>query len=149
MVQENAQRNEFDFFDPEQPWFLTSIAGVSMKVPIFSSGYRRSRVLQAQLDLEKMQNTKLQVSEGLELSISQSRSEFRTALENYYRDKQNVDLSLEIYEKALAKFNEGLITSAELTQQHNQFLDSERRYFQTVLSLLNAKNSLDKDLGNY
>ena len=149
MVQENAQQNEFNFFQPDQPWFLTSIAGVSLNVPIFSSGYRRSRVLQAQLDVEKVKNIKLQVSEGLELSIAQSRSEFRTALENYYRDEQNVALSLEIYQKALAKFNEGLITSVELTQQHNQFFDSERRYFQTVLSLLNAKNSLDKALGNY
>jgi outer membrane protein TolC len=149
MVQENAQRNEFNFTDPDEPWFLTSIAGLSMKVPIFSSGYRKSRVNQAQLDLDKIRNTKLQVSEGLELSISRSRSEFRTALENYYREEQNVGLSLEIYEKTLAKFNEGLATSIELTQQHNQFFDSERKYFQTVLSLLNAKNSLDKALGNY
>jgi hypothetical protein len=37
----------------------------------------------------------------------------------------------------------------ELTQQHNQFFDSERKYFQTVFSLLDAKNKLDKALGNY
>ncbi len=149
MVQENAQRNEFNFLEGDQPWFLTSIAGVSMKVPIFSSGYRRSRVVQARLEVEKIRNTRLQVSEQLELLIEQSRSEFRTALENYYRDKQNVDLSLEIYQRTLVKFNEGVATSVELTQQHNQFFDSERKYFQTVLSLLDAKNSLDKALGNY
>jgi outer membrane protein TolC len=149
MVQESAQRDEFTFLDFDEPWYLTSIAGVSMQVPIFSSGYRRSRVNQAQLDLDKTRNTKMQVSEGLMLETEQARSEFRTALENYQRDKQNVDLALTIYRRTLTKYNEGVATSVELTQQHNQFFDSERKYFQTVFSLLDAKNRLDKALGNY
>jgi len=148
-VQENAQRNEFNFLDPSEPWYLSSATGISMKIPIFSSGYRKSRVSQAKIDLEKIQNTKQQVADGLLLSITQSRSEFRTAVENYIREKQNVDLSLEIYKKTLTKYNEGVATSVELTQQHNQFFDSERKYFQTVFSLLDAKNRLDKALGNY
>jgi outer membrane protein TolC len=148
-VQENAQRNEFNFFRPDEPWFLTSMTGVTLSVPIFSSGYRKSRVSQAKIDIEKMQNIKLQVTEGLLLSVSQSRSEFKTALENYIREKQNVELSLEIYERTLAKYQEGLASSLELTQQHNQFFESERKYFETALSLLNAKNKLDKALGNY
>jgi outer membrane protein len=148
-VQENAQRNEFDFTDPDEPWFLMSSTGVSLKVPIFSSGYRKARVDQAKIDLEKIQNTKAQVSEGLKLSIAQSRSEFKTALENYLREKQNVELSLDIYRRALTKYNEGVASSVELTQQHNQFFDAERKYFMTVFSLLDAKNKLDKALGNY
>jgi outer membrane protein TolC len=148
-LQENAQRNEFNFLSPDEPWFLTSSTGISMQVPIFSSGYRKSRVSQAALDLEKVQNIKKQVAEGLKLSITQSRSEYRTALENYLREKQNVDLSLEIYKKTLIKYMEGVATSVELTQQHNQFFDAERKYFQTVFSLLDAKNRLDKALGNY
>jgi outer membrane protein TolC len=148
-LQENAQRNEFNFLDPDEPWFLTSSTGISMQVPIFSSGYRKSRVSQATLELEKMQNIKKQVAEGLKLSITQSRSEYRTALENYLREQQNVDLSLEIYKKTLIKYGEGVATSVELTQQHNQFFDAERKYFQTVFSLLDAKNRLDKALGNY
>jgi outer membrane protein TolC len=148
-IQENAQRDKFDFTDPNQPWFLMSNAGVSMKIPIFSSFQRKSRVDQAKIDLEKIQNTKEMVSEGLKLSISQSRSEFKTALENYYRQKQNVELSLEIYKKTLTKYNAGVATSVELTQQHNQFFAAERNYFTTVFSLLDAKNKLDKALGNY
>ena len=148
-VQENAQRDKFDFTDPNQPWFLTSNTGVSMRIPIFSSGMRKSRVDQAKVDLEKIRNTKEMVAEGLKLSISQSRSEFKTALENYYRQKQNVALSLEIFKKALTKYNAGIASSVELTQQHNQFFAAERNYFTTVFSLLDAKNKLDKALGNY
>jgi outer membrane protein TolC len=149
IVQENAQRNEFDFTDPDEPWFLSSWTGFSLQVPILSSGYRKSRVSQAQLDLEKIQNTKELVAQTLKLSIAVSRSEFKTALENYIREKQNVELSLEIYKRALTKYNEGVASSVELTQQHNQFFNAERKYFQTVFTLLDAKNKLDKALGNY
>jgi outer membrane protein TolC len=148
-IQENAQRNSFDFYETEKPWFLMSSTGISMQIPIFSSGQRKSRVDQAKIDLEKTQNTKDQVAESLKLSIAQSRSEFKTALENYFREKQSVNLSLEIYKKTLVKYKEGVASSIELTQQHNQFFDSERKYFQTVATLLDAKNKLDKDLGNY
>jgi len=148
-VQENAQRNEFNYFNPDAPWFLMSATGISMQVPILSSGYRKSRVDKAKIDLEKIQNIKEQLAAGLNLSVTQSRSEFKTELENFIRDKQNVDLSLEIYKKTLAKYKEGVATSVELTQQHNQFFASERKYFQTVMSLLEAKNRLDKALGNY
>jgi outer membrane protein TolC len=148
-AQENAQRDQFNFFDPNEPWFLTSSFGVSMKIPILSSGYRKSRVSQAQLDLEKISNTRQQVAEQLELNTVQSRTEFQTMLENYIRDKQNVELSLKIYKRTLAKYNEGIASSVELRQQHNQFFDSERKYFETVRNLLEAKNKLDKALGNY
>jgi outer membrane protein len=148
-VEENAQRNTFNFFAAGEPWFLTSVTGVSLKVPIWSSGFRKSRVDAARIDVEKMQNIKEQVSEALRLDVEQSRLQFKTALENYYREKENVDLSLEIYRQSLVKFEQGLISSMELTQQHNQFFSSERQYFETVLSLLNAKNKLDKALGNY
>ncbi|MFO7614264.1 MAG: TolC family protein [Bacteroidales bacterium] len=148
-LQENAQRDNFTFFDMNEPWYLTSIAGLSMQVPIFSSGMRKHRVSQARLDLEKIRNTKFQVSEGLKLTVNQARLDFRTALENFMREKQNVQLSKNIYERTLVKYNEGLANSLELTQQHNQFFDAERNYFQTALSLLDAKNRLDKVLGNY
>jgi outer membrane protein TolC len=148
-VQENAQRNEFNFLDANEPWFMTSATGISMKIPIISSGYRKSRLDQAKIDLDKIKNTKEQVSQGLQLSVTQSKAEFKSTMENYLREKQNVDLSIEIYRKALTKYNEGLASSVELTQQHNQFFEAERKYFQTVLTLLAAKNKLDKDLGNY
>ncbi|MBP6871250.1 MAG: TolC family protein [Bacteroidales bacterium] len=148
-LQENAQRDSFDFFDIDQPWFMTSSTGVSLKIPVFSSGYRKSRVGQAKLELEKIRLTKNQVQAGLELSALQSRSAFITALENYFRDKQNIGLALDIYSRTLIKYKEGVATSVELTQQHQQFFNAESKYFQTVFNLLDAKNMLDKALGNY
>ena len=146
---QNAQREAFNFTAGGYPWFPTTSVGVSMNIPILSSGMRKSRVGIAKLELEQIRNNKADISQGLNLNVIRARSGFNTALENFYREKQNVALSLKIYQRTLIKYTEGVITSAEMTQQHNQFFDAEARYFQTVLLLLNAKNELDKTLGNY
>jgi len=148
LLQTNAQRDKFTFTNTGELWFPMSTAGATLSLPVFSSGMRKARVGQAKLELEQVRNTRDQVSEGLELDLMRSRSNFTTALENYYNEEENVALSRKIYRKTLTKYNEGVATSAELTQQHNQFFESESRYFRNTLSLLNAKIELDRVLGN-
>ena len=146
---QNAQREEFNFTAAGLPWFPTTSVGVNMSIPIFSSGMRKARVDQAKLELDQIRNNKAEVEQGLNMSVFTARSVFNTALENFYREERSVELSLKIYQRALIKYQEGMITSAEMTQHHNQFFDSESNYFKTVLALLYAKNELDRTLGNY
>ncbi|MEN8868259.1 MAG: TolC family protein, partial [Flavobacteriales bacterium] len=42
--QQNALRNDFDLLESGQPWFPTTIWGLNLSVPIFSSGSRSSKV---------------------------------------------------------------------------------------------------------
>jgi outer membrane protein TolC len=148
ILQTNAQRDQFTFMNTGELWFPMSSVGASLSVPILSSGMRKARLDQAKLELEKIRNTREQVSDGLNLDLMRSRTSFTTALENYYNELENVTLSRKIYQKTLIKYNEGIATSAELTQQHNQFFEAETKYFRGTMQLLNAKIALDKVLGN-
>lgn len=148
MLQTNAQRDKFTFTSSGELWFPMSSAGATLSLPVFSSGIRKARVGQAKLELEQVRNTREKVEEGIELDLMRAKSNFTTALENYYNEEENVILSRKIYRKTLIKYDEGMATSAELTQQHNQFFDAEARYFRNTLTLLNAKIELDKILGN-
>jgi outer membrane protein TolC len=148
LLQTNAQRDEFTFMSTGELWFPMSSVGASLSIPVLSSGMRKARLDQAKLELEKIRNTKEQVSDGLNLDLMRSRTNFTTSLENYYNELENVTLSRKIYQKTLIKYNEGIATSAELTQQHNQFFEAESKYFRNTLQLLNAKIALDKVLGN-
>ena len=144
-----AQRNEFSFFQKDKTWFPTTSVGVSMKIPLWSSGIRKARVDQAKIKLEKADNMIKQLEKSLQLKVKQARANFKTAVENYYREEQNVMLARKIYDKTMIKYREGVATSLELTLQHNQFFDAETKYFQTVLKLLNARIELDETLGNF
>jgi outer membrane protein TolC len=59
-----------------------------------------------------------------------------------------MELGKKVYDKTIIKFREGVSSSFELTQNQNQFLTTESNYYNSVLSLLNAKAKLDRILNS-
>jgi len=101
------------------------------------------------IELEK--NTVLmdQVKQGLELEVQNQRSNLRSYTNQYATNKENMDLAQRIYDKNVLKYNEGVGSSSDLTQAHNQLLNAQGTYFNSILQLLNAKSALNKALNNY
>lgn len=145
--QENAYRNEFNFFQSGQSWYPTSIIGLSLNIPIFSSGLRRSRVQQARLELEKAQNNTRQIEQSLRLQKQEAWSGMQTSMEQFNNEKENLELAERILSRTRIMFREGLASSLELTQASDQFLSTQSNYINAMFELLNAKNKLDKALG--
>lgn len=145
--QENAYRNEFNFFQGGQSWYPTSIIGLNLNIPIFSSGLRASRVQQARLELEKARNNTRQIEQSLRLQKQEAYSGMQTAVEQYSSEKENLELAERILSRTRIMFREGLASSLELTQASDQFLSTQSNYINAMFELLNAKNKLDKALG--
>ncbi|NOZ46252.1 MAG: TolC family protein [Chlorobi bacterium] len=123
--------------------------GLKVTMPIFSSGQRISKVGQAKLDLEKIVNTKNQVADNLLMQADQTKFDFLNAQEKLITQTQNSKLSKEVYQNTLTKFKEGMASSLDLTQAHNQYLNNQANYFNAVLSFLNAKIKLEKILNHF
>lgn len=148
--QENAMREEFNFFqDNDEKWFKSNIVGFQLDVPILSSGQRMARVQQAKIELEKTRNLKQQVKQSLKMNVLQAKTEYLSAMDRYYTQKSSKELSRKIYNKSRERFQQGVIGSNELTQNHNQLLNAQSSYYQSIFELLKAKNKLDKALNNY
>jgi outer membrane protein TolC len=135
--QEKVNSPAFDF-NPKD------VFGISMNIPIFSSGSRNVKVQQRQLDLQKITNTKENVANGLQLQYVNAKNELTTAYEKYLNDKKNIELTKRIYDKTLVKFNEGIATSREITDNLAQYLTAQSNMYNSMLSLFSAKNKLDK-----
>lgn len=140
----SAMRNKFDIFDTDQDWFPTTIVGVSINIPVFSSGMRMAQASKARLELEKARTVKTQVSEGLRLNYQQALLSLKTAHDNYLTEKKNLELSEKIYNKTTIKYREGVASSLELTQVQNQLLTTQTNYFRAMVDMLNAKAELEK-----
>jgi len=145
--QQMAMRNEFNFFESSQPWFPTSFFAVNLNIPIFSSGFRMSRIQQAKLQLEKSKLATDQVGQSLKLQMQQARAEFDAALDKYGNEKDNLALAQRILERTTIMHREGLATSLELTQASDQLLTTQANYLNAVFELLNAKNNIEKAKG--
>ncbi len=142
--QEMAQRNDFSFFDFSEEWFPAEILGFTLNIPIFSSGQRNARVNQAKLELKKAQNDLELGATGLKLAAQQARDKYITALNKYYTQKKSIDLAEKILNKTSVKYREGMVSSLELTQANDQYLESESNLTSAIFELLNAKIELDK-----
>jgi outer membrane protein TolC len=145
-LSQSAMRDRFNFFRQGGEWFPAATLGFNLSLPVFTSGSRPARVAQARLELEKVKNLKQQVADGLQLAMSQARSDFAAALEREKNTAQMVTLAQRIFIDTRSKFGLGLATSMELTQAHNQYLNAESAHSQAVVQLLDARIRLDKAL---
>ena len=140
----NAMRDEFNFADPDEPWFPTSLIGLNLTVPIWSSGQRYAQVQQKQIEVHKVQNMKSQLEQGLIIQFEEAKNNYISAYETYLNEKQNMELSKRIYNNTLIQYKQGTMSSLELTQAQNQYLNTQGAYFQSMINLLNAKTNLEK-----
>jgi outer membrane protein len=134
-----------------QPSFnfaVKDLVGVTLSLPIFTSGQRSSKISQARFNVEKSQINKENAEQGLIMEFETALNSYQTAYSNFTTNSESILLSKKVYDKTLIKFQEGVSTSFELSQNQNQYLTAESNYYTSVLSLLNAKAKLDRILGS-
>lgn len=138
-----ANSNSFTFLDGEQRWFQYSVLGVSMNIPIFSSGLRGARTQQARIALDQAKTQLEEATQQLQLQFDQAKSNYQFQIDTYKNAKKNLDLAERIEHKNQVKFNEGLASSFDLRQAQMQLYQSQQSYFQTMVDLINAKTELE------
>lgn len=144
----NSQSNTFNFFD-DNPWFPTSVVGVSLDVPIFSSFGRKYSVAQAQIQVDQSNMNLEKVGRDIEVKVQQARDVYYQALDDYNTTEKNLALSQRISSKELIKYKEGVSTSLDLAQSQRQFLDSQSNFIISTYNLIDAKSNLLKALNRY
>ncbi len=134
---EKLQKPAFDM-SPKQ------VLGLTLTVPIFSSGQRQSQLNQAKIDYSISQNSKDLVFQQLTLQERQLRFTFNNLYEQLSTQKANVEIAKEVLEKMNLKYQQGVISSLELTSANSEYLNAETTYTSLLLQLLNAELSLRK-----
>lgn len=125
-----------------------NVVGLKLSVPIFSSGLRRSRVNQSKISLDIAKNSKDLLSQQLLIQEKQLRFNLNNSLELYKNQKMNVDLAKEIFDKMTLKFNQGIVSSLELTSANNNYLLAVTNYTNVLFQLLDAEIAIRKLNGN-
>lgn len=147
-AQTNAQRPEWDFFDSKGRWYFSSVWGVSLNIPIWSSGERAARVRQAQLKLQSMHVAEASLRNSLGLQYQTSSSAFGNALLTVENTRRNKATAEKIYYRTGVKYAEGLASSLDVLNTHNQYLNAQTQYINATLDLLNKATELESLLAN-
>jgi len=139
----SGNSNNFDFLNKDQKWFGSSLLGVSMNIPIFSSGGRSAATQRAKINLEKAKEDLTETEQKLKLQIASAKSDYQFAIEDYDNKKQNLNLAERIEAKNQTKFFEGIATSFELRQAQTQLYSSQQEFLQAMLDVINKKAELE------
>lgn len=146
----SAQREKFSFFKfgDEYPWFNVRYFGVQLNVPIWDSFGRRSKVLSAKEDLERIRLGREQLEESFKLSYTKARLDYTNALNEYNNTLRNLELAEKIYKVAQLKYKEGVGSSLEMTNAEQQLYTTQANLINATYKILIAKTDIDKALGN-
>jgi len=129
---------------PEFDISPNSVLGLNMSIPIFSSGKRRAQVSQAKISLETTQTQKDLLAEQLRIQEKQSRYNLKNAIDQYNSQKENVDVAKSVYDSYREKYRQGLISSLDLTNVNNNYLQAQSAYISSLFQVLQAQTALEK-----
>lgn len=139
----NGNNDRFEFLDSEQPWYGSSMVGVKLTVPVFSSFKRSASVAQARLDLKKEINLFEETKQQLNLKVASAKSSCMLAVNKFKTAQKTLKLAESIEQKNQTKFYEGLASSFELYQAQNQLYTSQNQLLLAMIDLINENTNLE------
>lgn len=141
-----ANSNSFTFLDEKQKWFGSSMFGVNLNIPIFSSLGRSAKTAQAKIELESADIRLEEIKQQLNLQTQSAKSEYQLSIENYESAMKNMKLAERIEKKQQIKFFEGISSSFDLSQAQNQLYSQQNNYVQSMLNVISKKAALENAL---
>ncbi len=135
--------DQFTFLDEGNRWFGTSLIGVSLNIPVFSSLARSARTQRAEIELEKAKAELTETEQQLKLNIASAKSNYQFSIEQYETSKKNLSLAERIENKNQTKFFEGVGSSFELRQAQTQLYGAQQEYLQAMLNVITTKTELE------
>ena len=139
----DGYNDNFKFLNREQKWLGSSLLGVSMNIPIFSSLGRSAATQRAKINLEKAKEDLTETEQKLKLQIASAKSDYQFAIDEYDNKKENLNLAERIEKKNQTKFFEGIASSFELRQAQTQLYTAQQEFLQSMLNVINKKAELE------
>lgn len=135
---------QFTFFQGDHRWFDYSNVGVSLNVPIFSSGMRGARTQQAKIAYEQAKTQLTETEQRLKLQYQQAKSEYEFSVEEYGTKKNSLRLAERIENKQSIKFTEGLSSSFDFSEAQRQLYTAQQDYLRAMVDVINKRAALEK-----
>jgi outer membrane protein TolC len=139
----SAFADTFAFTQNQQQWFDSSILGVNINMPLFTSLGNAAKTKRAKIAYLKAQNNLTQTQKQVLLQWEQAQSAWTLAMDNYHTAGQNLKLAERIEQKNQIKFKEGIASGFELREAQLQLYGAQSTYLQAMLDLINAKTALE------
>ncbi len=145
----NAQRQEFNFTDPNESWYTTGLIGATLSLPIFDGLQKKNKIKQEKLSLRKIENEMTHFEQSVSIEVKSYRDALVNAISALNIQEQNLKLANEIYTTSKLKYDQGVGSNLEIMDAETSLKDSQANYFNALHDAMIAKINLEKSLGKF
>lgn len=135
--------NEFTFADSNQKWYGSSLLGLNVRIPIFSSLGRSASTQKAKISLDQAKTTLEETQTKIKIEVNAALNEYRLAVDNYFTEKENLKLAESIAKKNQIKFSEGMVKSFELRMAQQQLYNAQNSFVAAIQKVIANKVTLE------
>ena len=146
----SSQAGGFDFLNTNSTaiGFGSSAIGLTLKVPIFNGFLTRSRIRQADVNIQKANEDRVETTNALNLAYENAKIQLRNSLNTINAQKKNAELAQEIYKSTQNNYNNGLASLTDLLDTETSLTQAQNSYTQALLNYKIAEIQLIKSNGN-
>ncbi|MCQ2323638.1 MAG: TolC family protein [Paludibacteraceae bacterium] len=122
--------------------------GVSLSMPIWSSGKRASAITENKIALQEAENTFSQTKDNLDIQYQNLRYTLVNNYETYVNQKENNEVTMRVMKNISDKYKWGAASALDLTTASNDLITAQSSYVQAVMNLVQSAVDLEIFLNN-
>jgi outer membrane protein TolC len=135
--------NEFTFADGDQKWYGSSLFGLNIQIPVFSSLGRNASTQKAKISLDQAKTQLEETQTKIRIEVNAAQNEYQLAVDNYYAEKENLRLAESIEQKNQIKFYEGMVQSFEFRMAQMQLYTAQSNFVAAIQKVITNKLALE------
>lgn len=141
----NYQNNAFgELYNQRYPY---SYAGVTLVLPIFQGGKRIAKIQEQRYTSRRLDVSLVNLKNSLNTEYTRSLAAYKSNLQNYLVQKENVDLAREVYDVIQLQYWSGVRTYLDVTIAESDLRTTRINYFNALYSVLASKMDVQRALG--
>ncbi len=128
-------------------WSNFSSLGLNLRVPLFTGFSNKSKVQQAQIEIEKYEADKNDTKLALELASENAYTQIKNALITLNTQKANMKLAKDVLDNIENNYKNGLATLTDLLDAETSYSDAQNSYTNAIMDYKVAEVQLVKAKG--
>ncbi|MEO6883062.1 MAG: TolC family protein [Bacteroidia bacterium] len=146
-VSEQAQRNEFDVFEPNKTWFATQLIGLKVGIPIFDGFQKHFRVQESAIGVLQAKNNLHALEQSIDFQLSNAEINLQNATASLGIQKKNISLAQNVDDVAKKKYEQGVGSNIEMITAETSLKEAQTNYYSALYDALIAKIEFEKSEG--
>ena len=123
----------------DNKWYPYANFTVTLAVPVFDGFDKRSKSRQANLDIQKAQETLDNTKQSFSMNYKNAMNNYTNNKNTVLRQKQNLELAEKVYQETTLKYKEGMAAMSSLLQDEMSLTSAQGGYLTALYNFKEAE----------